>query len=40
MDQYLEPTYFVDSDSPAVIAYARERCRGKKTDVEKAISLY
>ncbi|BBO66923.1 hypothetical protein DSCA_08530 [Desulfosarcina alkanivorans] len=40
IDQYLEPTYFVDSHSPAVISYARERCLGKRTDVEKAIALY
>jgi transglutaminase-like putative cysteine protease len=40
IDQYLEPTCFVDSQSPAVVAYARDRCRGKQTDVEQAIALF
>ena len=37
---YLEPTYFIDSDSPAIIAYASTNCRGKTTDIERAIALY
>ncbi|MGW8303021.1 MAG: transglutaminase-like domain-containing protein [Desulfobacterales bacterium] len=37
---YLEPTYFIDSDSPAIIAYASSTCNGKVTDLDRAIALY
>ena len=37
---YLEPTYFIDSDSPAIIAYASATCHGKDTDIDRAIALY
>ena len=37
---YLKPTYFIDSNSPAIIAYANTTCRGKGTDIDRAIALY
>ena len=37
---YLEPTYFIDSHSPAIIAYASTTCYGKDTDIGRAIALY
>lgn len=37
---YLQPTYFVDSDSPAVIEFAHTTTAGGQTDIEKAVSLY
>jgi transglutaminase-like putative cysteine protease len=37
---YLETTYFIDSDSPAIIAYAGATCNGKDTDKDRAIALY
>ena len=37
---YLEPSYFIDSDSPAIIAYASATCHGKDTDIDRATALY
>ena len=37
---YLEPTYFIDSDSSAIIDYASTNCFGKVTDIERSIALY
>ncbi len=37
--KYLQPTFYIDSDSPAVTEFARNRAAGK-TDTEKAISLF
>jgi transglutaminase-like putative cysteine protease len=37
---YLEHTYFIDSDSPAIIEYASTICYGKNTDIKRAIALY
>ncbi len=37
---YLEPTYFIDSDSPAIIAYANKICHRKDSDMDRAIALY
>ena len=39
MNEYLQPGRFIDSDHPAVVAFAREHVRGKD-DREKAIALY
>lgn len=40
MKQYLEPTYFVDSDNPDVIAFAKKHTEGATIDKEKAVKLY
>lgn len=37
---YLKPTYYIDSNSPVIIAYANTTCRGKDTDIDRAIALY
>ena len=39
MNEYLKPGRFVDSDHPAIVAFAREHDSGK-TDRERAVSLY
>lgn len=38
--RFLEPTAFVDSDAPDVIAFAREVCAGETDEVAKAVRLY
>ncbi len=38
--QYLSPTYYIDSDHPAIIEYAETLIRGKSNAVEKAIALF
>jgi transglutaminase-like putative cysteine protease len=38
-DSYLQPGRYIDSDHPAVAAFARKAVRGT-TDVERAVSLY
>ncbi|MFZ1199758.1 MAG: transglutaminase family protein, partial [Desulfobacterales bacterium] len=37
---YLEPSYFIDSTSPAIIAYANAACHGKGPEIDRAIALY
>jgi hypothetical protein len=37
---YLEPTYFIDSNSPTIIGYETTTCHGKDTDIDRAIALY
>ncbi|MGK0289625.1 MAG: transglutaminase-like putative cysteine protease [bacterium] len=38
--QYLEPNYFVDSDSPEIIEFTHQTIGNAKTNQEKAIRLY
>lgn len=40
MEEYLCPTYFIDSDHPDIMAYARENSRQGWTDLENAVQLY
>jgi len=40
MEEYLRPTRFLDSDSPAVIGYALSKVNKSMTDSEKAVALY
>ncbi len=40
LDIYLQPTYFVDSDHPDVIAYARKIVKDETDPVKQAILLY
>jgi len=40
LTEYLEPTRFIDSDHPAIVAKARELTQDCLTDVEKAKALY
>ncbi len=37
---YLQPTYYINSDSPEVIDFAKTMSKNKSTDVSKAIDLY
>lgn len=37
---YLQPTYFIDSDSPAVIEFAQSIVGQAQSDIEKGVSLY
>jgi transglutaminase-like putative cysteine protease len=37
--KYLQPTFYIDSDSPAVIEFARTHAKGE-TDTDRAISLF
>lgn len=39
MQEYLQPGSYIDSDHPAVAAFAREHIAGS-TEVERAVSLY
>ncbi|MCP4021554.1 MAG: transglutaminase family protein [Desulfobacteraceae bacterium] len=40
MDEYLNPTYYIESDNEKIITFAREACKDLETDMEKAIALY
>lgn len=37
---YLKATYFIDSDTPSIQAYAQAKCRGKRSDLDRAVALY
>jgi transglutaminase-like putative cysteine protease len=37
---YLQPTYFIDCDSPQIIDFANRTTKGIISDIEKAIKLY
>jgi transglutaminase-like putative cysteine protease len=39
MKEFLSPGRFIDSDHPAVVAFAKEHAKGK-TPLERAVSLY
>jgi transglutaminase-like putative cysteine protease len=40
LDQYLTPTTFVDSDHPAIMAFAHEAVGNSSDPVEQAVKLY
>ena len=40
MEQYLSPTYFIDSDHPRVVEFALHLGKTGSSDIENAISLY
>ncbi|MFQ5447114.1 MAG: transglutaminase family protein [Saprospiraceae bacterium] len=40
MQKYLSPARFIDSDHPAIMAYARQHTTGATTDEQKAIRLF
>ena len=37
---YLQPTFFIDCDSPQIVDFARRITKGIHSDIEKAIRLY
>ncbi|MBL6992605.1 transglutaminase-like domain-containing protein [Desulfobacula sp.] len=42
MEEYLNPTYYIDSDNPAVVEFASRNCKSgeKEKEIEKAVQLY
>ncbi len=38
--QYLSPTWFIDSDNPAVLSHAKEVIQGCGSDEERAVKLF
>ncbi len=40
LKSYLKATYFIDCDAPAIKAYAKEKCRGKQSELDRAVALY
>jgi len=40
MQEYLHPTFYIDSDHPAVVAFSEQHSQSGKADMEKAIALY
>ncbi|WP_022667047.1 transglutaminase-like domain-containing protein [Desulfospira joergensenii] len=40
MDKYLSDTYFIDKDHPRIKAFSDRLCKGGKTDIDRAVSLY
>lgn len=40
LEIYLQATYFIDIDSPDIIAFAEKQTEGATTDTEKAVKLY
>ena len=40
MEEYLTPTYYIDSDHSAVIEFAGRNCESKGKEIEKAVQLY
>jgi transglutaminase-like putative cysteine protease len=40
LGKYLEPTFIVDSDNPAIIEKAENLSKGQKNDIGKAIALF
>ncbi|MDA3789138.1 MAG: transglutaminase family protein [Desulfobacula sp.] len=40
MEEYLNPTYYIDSDHPAVIEFANQNTKFGEKEIEKAVQLY
>jgi transglutaminase-like putative cysteine protease len=40
LELYLQPTPFIDSDSPFIMEFAKQSIGGAKTDIEKAVKLF
>ena len=40
MEEYLNPTQFIDSDAESIREFAAEKTAGKQGDLEKAVALY
>jgi transglutaminase-like putative cysteine protease len=40
MEEYLNPTYYIDSEHPAVVAFANKHSESGVTEIEEAIGLY
>ncbi len=40
MEEYLHPTYYIDSDHPEIIVFSEQHSQSGKTDTEKAMEIY
>ncbi len=40
MKEYLNPTYFIDSDHPDIQAFANRNCKPDAPDIDKAVQIY
>jgi len=40
MEEYLTPTYYIDSDHPEVIEFASQNCEFGTSEIKKAVQLY
>jgi transglutaminase-like putative cysteine protease len=40
MEEYLHSTYYIDSDHPAIMAFAEQHGQSGKTEMEKAVAIY
>ena len=40
MEEYLNATYFIEKDHPQIKEFSRILCQGKKTDIDRAVSMY
>jgi len=40
MEEYLNPTYYIDSDHSAVIEFANQNTKSGEKEIEKAVQLY
>jgi len=40
MEEYLSPTYYIDSDHPSVNEFASKNCDGDEKIAIKAVQLY
>lgn len=40
LQPYLAPTFFIDSEHPQVVAFAKRNAQGKNTDSDRAVRLY
>ena len=40
MEEYLNPTYYIDSDHPAVVEFASRNSGSGEKEIEKAVQLY
>jgi transglutaminase-like putative cysteine protease len=40
LSQYLQPTYYIDSEASEVIAFARDAACGRETSLDKGVALF
>ena len=40
MEKYLSPTYYIESDHPAVIEFADKHTQSGEKEIKRAIQLY
>ncbi len=40
MEEYLDATYFIEKDDAKIQAFAKSLCKGKKSDLDRAVGIY